>query len=36
MSVGKPFHRRAHRLNLWCGNGPTTIDSLALPGGDAP
>jgi hypothetical protein len=29
-------HFRARRLHLWRGNGPVAIDSLALPGGNAP
>jgi len=40
MSVKTPAtgsdHCRARRLNLWRGNDFVAIDSLALPGGNAP
>ncbi len=40
MSVGTRAagsdHCRAHRLNTWRGNDLVAIDSLALPGGNAP
>jgi hypothetical protein len=40
MSVGTRAtwsdHCRDHRLNMWRGNDLVAIDSLALPGGNAP
>jgi hypothetical protein len=29
-------HSRGPRLHMWRGNGSVAIDSLALPGGNAP